>query len=54
MTKSCMRGLGKSAAYAIDGSGRDSYINSNNGGLYKGSEFYTLDPGSFGLNYRRK
>jgi len=26
--------LGKPSAYAVDGTGRDSYISLNNGGLY--------------------
>ena len=49
LSKSVMN-LGRPSAYAIDGSGRDSYINQDNGGLYKAYEpAYAPDTGTFGL-----
>eukprot|EP00347_Sterkiella_histriomuscorum_P015523 403356709 len=54
LTKSTMR-LGKPSAYAVDGSGRDSYINMDNGGLYKPYEpAGAPDIGTFGVFNSRK
>ena len=49
LTKSAMP-LAKPSAYAVDGSGRDTYINQDNGGLYKAYEpAYAPDTGTFGV-----
>lgn len=49
LTKSCMR-LAKPSSYTIDGTGRDTYINQDNGGLYRPYEpAYAPDTGVFGL-----
>ena len=54
LTKSSMR-MAKPSAYAIDGSGRDSYINFDNGGLYRGYEpAYVPDTGTFGIKARKR
>lgn len=46
--------MARPSAYVVDGSGRDSYINQDNGGLYKPFEpAYAPDTGTFGL-YARK
>lgn len=47
LTKSVM-GLAKPSQYNVDGNGRDSYINLNNGGLYKFHEVGSaMDVGTF-------
>lgn len=49
LTKSSMW-MAKPTHYAIDGSGRDSYINQDNGGLFRAYEpAYAPDTGTFGL-----
>lgn len=54
LTKSAMP-LAKPSQYFVDGSGRDSYINQDNGGLYRAYEpAYAPDTGTFGLNPTRK
>lgn len=53
-TKSVMR-LGRPSQYAVDGTGRDSYINQDNGGLYRAYEpAYNPDTGTFGTFTRKK
>jgi len=48
LSRSCMW-LSKPAAYAVNGSGRDSYIAINNGGMTICNEpSYNPDVGSFG------
>ena len=43
-----MIGGGKPSAYAVNGTGRDTYISIDNGGLYKGYEPYpAADVGTF-------
>lgn len=54
LTKSSMW-LAKPSAYAIDGTGRDSYINQDNGGLYRPYEpAYAPDTGTFGVKSQKR
>ncbi|CDW80645.1 UNKNOWN [Stylonychia lemnae] len=47
--------LGRPSQYAVDGSGRDSYINQDNGGLYKAYEpAYAPNTGTFQTYSRKK
>lgn len=54
LTKSAM-GMARPSHYAVDGSGRDTYINLNNGGLYRMHEpGSVMDIGTFSSKRMRR
>ena len=54
LTKSTM-GMARPSHYAVDGTGRDSYINLNNGGLFKMHEPSScMDIGTFSTKRVRR
>jgi hypothetical protein len=53
MSKTFMTGMGKTASYNINGTGRDLYIANDNGGFTKAFEpAFTPETGVFGSNKR--